>query len=55
MPLTFFENKGTEPPFSSELNQLSPEIDNGILLCKTCGGPLFSVATKYDSGTGWPS
>lgn len=46
--------KGTEPPFSSEFNNLNPK-DGGILLCKACGAPLFSVSTKYDSGTGWPS
>lgn len=47
--------KGTEPPGSSELNQLSPDTEEGILTCKACGAPLFSVSTKFDSGTGWPS
>lgn len=43
---------GTEPPFSG------PFWDNkapGLYSCAGCGAPLFDAATKYDSGTGWPS
>ncbi len=44
--------KGTEAPFSSPLNEIH---DKGIFECAACALPLFSSATKFDSGTGWPS
>ena len=43
---------GTERPFSSALND---EHRKGTFLCAADGNPLFSSATKFDSGTGWPS
>lgn len=43
---------GTERPFSSPLNA---EHRKGTFLCAADGNPLFSSATKFDSGTGWPS
>jgi len=43
---------GTEPPNSSTLNSVK---EDGTFLCKGCKSPLFASATKFESGTGWPS
>jgi peptide-methionine (R)-S-oxide reductase len=44
--------QGTEPPFSSPLLN---EHRKGVFNCAGCALPLYSSATKFDSGTGWPS
>ena len=43
---------GTEPAFSSALDH---EKRAGIFHCAGCALALYSSATKFDSGTGWPS
>lgn len=43
---------GTERPFSSPLLD---EHRRGEFDCAGCDLGLFSSATKFDSGTGWPS
>lgn len=43
---------GTERPGTSPLNA---EKRPGRFLCGGCAVPLFDAATKYESGTGWPS
>jgi peptide-methionine (R)-S-oxide reductase len=43
---------GTERPFTHKLNG---EKRKGRFDCAGCALPLFMSATKYDSGTGWPS
>jgi peptide-methionine (R)-S-oxide reductase len=48
----FLRRKATERAFSGE------HYDNhqdGLYRCAGCGEVLFDSASKYDSGSGWPS
>ena len=44
--------ENTERAFSSPLDR---EKRKGTFVCAGCGNELYSSATKFDSGTGWPS
>ncbi len=45
-------DKDTEFPYTGDLLKNKKQ---GTYACGGCGQPLFSSATKFDSGTGWPS
>lgn len=49
---SILREEGTEPPFSSPLND---QHAAGVFACAGCDQKLFRSQTKFDSGTGWPS
>ncbi len=45
-------HKGTEAPFTGEYDNFYKE---GTYACRRCDQPLFSSASKFDAGCGWPA
>ena len=52
MAFRVLRKEATERPFTSPLNE---EKRDGIFHCAGCDLAIFDSATKYNSGTGWPS
>jgi len=45
--------KGTEKAGTEESSE--SDSPKGYYACKACGNPLYSMASKYESGCGWPA
>jgi peptide-methionine (R)-S-oxide reductase len=46
------QEKGTERAFTGKYDDCKT---SGMYVCICCGAELFDSATKFDSGSGWPS
>eukprot|EP01012_Entosiphon_sulcatum_P027809 TRINITY_DN3355_c0_g1_i3.p1 TRINITY_DN3355_c0_g1~~TRINITY_DN3355_c0_g1_i3.p1 ORF type:complete len:146 (+),score=24.31 TRINITY_DN3355_c0_g1_i3:122-559(+) len=46
-------NKGTERAFTGEYEKFQPS--EGYFACRGCGQPLYTAASKFHSGCGWPA
>lgn len=46
-------NKGTEYPGTGEYDGFYPK--EGHFVCRACSNPLYSAASKFKSGCGWPA
>lgn len=46
-------DKGTEYPGTGEYDGFYPK--EGHFVCRACGNPLYSAASKFQSGCGWPA
>jgi peptide-methionine (R)-S-oxide reductase len=44
--------KGTERPFTGEYDKC---FEAGTYVCRQCNQPLYSAASKFNSGCGWPA
>lgn len=47
--------KGTERAGTGEYDKFYPSASEGHFACRGCGMPLYSAASKFDSGCGWPA
>lgn len=52
MEFHVLREKGTERAFTGDLLE---NKDEGTYTCRGCANDLFDSATKFKSGTGWPS
>lgn len=46
------EQKSTERPFTGEYDNF---FKPGTFICRRCNAPLFSAASKFEAGCGWPA